>query len=301
MRKSWIMIASALIVIGLIGLIFTKFDISNKKYQSFVHEWEFSNMEMTTFSINGTSDDVSVRFVPSIDDNTHITIEGETTKEQYEQIKNTNLIAGKFILDLTGTESYYFLSFGKEEPPLSIAIATPNHTVLDQLNVTLTSGEIDLVDAVITLADLTVTSGDVNMKNSEVGATNIKATSGDIEIKDYSGILNIKTDSGDIDVNQLAGSSHLIASSGDIELEQHDQSGATLRATSGDIDVVQHKESTVTIDVTSGDVEFKLAQDFKGILNLNSNSGSIKSPEQVYSSSSHSVKIKTTSGDIKVK
>lgn len=302
MKRQWVIIASALIVVGLIGLMFSKFNISDNKNQGFQHEWEFSNMSLDHINILSDSTDISLQFVESKDDRIYINAKGKVSRDLVDKLKSATITNGEFLLDFTDNKTIEFMSFGYVEDDVMLTVALPKTNELKQLSAKMSSGDLTLSNLVTDNVDLTVTSGDIQVTNSQITHLVATSNSGEVDIEEHKGDIDIITTSGDMDINQLAGNSNLQTHSGDIELTQHEQSQATIKGKSGDVEVTQLKESYLDINVISGDVDVEIAKDFSGVLSLNSNSGSIKSPpmKSNYVLSEYFVRIKSTSGDIEV-
>lgn len=302
MKKQWVIIASALIVVGLIGLFFTKFDFSDKKNQRFEHEWEFGNISLDQLKLISDSNDISVQFVESHDDKIYVTANGHVNRDVLEKLGNINIVNGEFVLDFSGNKSFQFLSFGNREDDITIKIALPKSNVLKQLSVKMASGDIYLNHIVTENINFDVISGDIQLNNSQAEYLKASCISCDVKIGNHKGNIEIDAKSGDIEINQLAGQSNIQTISGDIELIQHDHTDATINSKSGDIEVTQLKEGRINIDVISGDVDVQIASEFAGNLSLNSISGSVSAPRIAPSEvvNEYYVVIKTISGDIEV-
>lgn len=300
MKRKWVITASALIIVGLIGLMLFKFDITDKNLIEFEHEFEFGeNMTLEDLIVLGNSSNMNINFVSGNNNKTFITIEGKEQLLVKEKIRQANLVDGKFKLDLTYKESFRIFSIGFENRILNITVSLPKGHELNQLDVDLKSGNVKVNDVIAQLGNVEVSSGRVEINNSEVNTLVINAISGNVNIKEQKGNLAVEVKSGNINIDQLSGSSEIKSTSGKIKLVQHDDQGAIISATSGNVDVTQHKASNANIEVFSGNVKLKVAEDFAGFFELKANSGNIKAPESARLSD-HLVKIKTTSGNINV-
>lgn len=173
---------------------------------------------------------------------------------------------------------------------------------LNNLYIHSTSGDIVIFDELkLDNLNLNTTSGDIDVSNSlSANEINIKSVSGDIKLdvaQGESGTLN--TTSGDIEANYLSGKYNIKTISGDIEIVEFDGS-FDISSTSGDVDINRFGINAASNAKTvSGDVEITLKDNYECRVESSTISGS----EKIRNSSDRGdvLKIKTTSGDIKVK
>lgn len=155
-----------------------------------------------------------------------------------------------------------------------IVITVPKNSTYN-LDIEGTSSDID---SSINLknVDIKVVSGDVSLKDSL--DTTIKTTSGDVTVGSANK-LSINTKSGDMSINSVNSKLDLSAISGDINISRLNiDSNSSISVTSGDILIGETNDIYIDTSVVSGDVK------------VNKNNRHAK----------YELKIKTTSGDIKV-
>lgn len=153
-----------------------------------------------------------------------------------------------------------------------------------KLDMSSTSGEVvangDIISENVQLKSV---SGDVISGKVESKNVDIETTSGDIKVSEIMmGRVNAKSVSGDIKIEKISGNADLKTTSGDINVSKFEILGdSNINSTSGDVKITPSQNSNCNIDTntTSGDV---------GVSNSNIGDGEFK------------LKIKTTSGDIKV-
>ena len=118
---------------------------------------------------------------------------------------------------------------------------TLDQKTIDTLNISLTSGDIE-IDGFSIDGSISTTSGDICVKNAEEGGTlELEATSGDITLKD-STFRRITKDQ----------------SSGETEMDHVTADSVQLEATSGDLTVRRSKIGNAELECTSGDIRLEL-------------------------------------------
>ncbi len=177
-------------------------------------------------------------------------------------------------------------------------------------------------------------SGDVEAKNID-GDVTLKSVSGDLQVEDINGELVIMSVSGDIDINNAEKIKEVVSKSGDIKINNSHIKGtiktysgeidlknasiedSDLAVFSGDIALCPHQlKGEISIKTFSGDITLNLPSDLKNDLkyirfcsqsgNLYCSDSSGKEIEgcqhiDYNPKGSSAIKIKTTSGNVKIK
>lgn len=122
------------------------------------------------------------------------------------------------------------------------------------------------------------TSSDIESELTTLNSYKINVTSGDIEL-DNAKSLTGKTTSGDVEIGKLSSYIKFQTTSGDIDIEEFTvNKDSSIKVTSGDVTIDKCTNAYVDTKVTSGDVD------------VNKNDRHAE----------YELKIKTTSGDVKV-
>ena len=173
------------------------------------------------------------------------------------------------------------------------------------------SGDIK-IDTIIENAELKTSSGDITA--DKIGNANLKTSSGDIELKEAQ-TASITTTSGDIKVNTIEESAELETTSGDITANKI--TNAKIKTSSGEIELGNVKEY-IEAETSSGDIkidDLEITKDSK--IEARSGDVTIHKTNDIYTETKTSsgdskiennnrkseitLKIETSSGDIKVK
>lgn len=185
------------------------------------------------------------------------------------------------------------------------------------LTVTTTSGDIELLNAKLSLSALgaATSSGDIELKK-EVSASDIdlSSTSGDLDLGNIkANQIKLESTSGDITCSKLEGHAKCASTSGDTEIEAASGSGS-YQTTSGELDVAYVKaDGDLTLTSQSGDVSLTLPANLEFNFEGTTGSGTISAPfrkvdtgnrhivkDVIGDNPSISVQVVTQSGDINV-
>ena len=187
------------------------------------------------------------------------------------------------------------------------------------LNLTTTSGDVDVENLSVDELTITVSSGDVEVNNVECNNISTAGESGDVELQNLKvgGAVSVARDSGDVEFNNVSCSGNLSTStdsgdvsfenvvcgglssecdSGDVELQSVLVNGAlTIEAESGDVEFSKLDALSLEITTTSGDVKGSLLSD--KIFAVRSSSGKIDVPQ---TTTGGVCKITVRSGDVEI-
>lgn len=206
-------------------------------------------------------------------------------------------------------------------------------TVMEKMQLTTVSGDIDVQWIHAENAQLTSTSGNITV-NEMRGDLIMDATSGDLTVADITGNLELSGTSGNQEVGSIQGNLDMSSTSGDLEadsvvgdMEMSTVSGwqkvrglsgeGSFSSTSGDIHVtIDVWNGNLFCESTSGSVEIALPQDSSFAFEAQSTSGGIRTSFDdelsfnkrhtsadgtVGGSSRYRIKVETTSGAIEVR
>lgn len=281
MKKRWIISASVLIIIGLIGFSFNKFDLGNVDKISFEKEWTFNAQTLKNFTIEGNSENLEVKFVESSSDMGSIELEGKFSQKVMDRITETTVSDDSFHLDLTTGFEFHLLSLDFTNTKTYITVALPNNDKLDNLNVNISSGNMKIDNILANNASISTASGNLTVNNALAQELTLKTVSGNINAQEItSSNLNANVSSGNIKLTDISG-----------EL--------TAKATSGNITISQKEIGNADVKASSGNVIFNVAKGFSGFYDLQSTSGSIKAPDSI-GTTTDKIKIRVQSGNIRV-
>lgn len=264
---SIIAVALVFIIIVLLGknTNFNGFVINGKS--KLIYENSFKE-EIKNIEVYTTSNDVKI--VENSEDEINVKVYDREENEAEVTVENGTL---KVVNKQEGTFiGFFFLSINNNP---KIVISVPKDKVYD-LTVNGTSSDIN---STLDLGNVNIStkSGDITLKNTK--NITIKSTSGDIELGSIKN-LDLKTTSGDININKVDGKLSIATTSGDIKINELNlTSNSQIKAVSGDISIGKTNDIYVDTSVVSGDVK------------IDTNNRHAK----------YELKIKTTSGDIRVR
>lgn len=172
----------------------------------------------------------------------------------------------------TGNQFCFGFCFGKEE----ITIYMPRDNKVDMVLKTV-SGDIEIASFLYSNVDAKTTSGDIKVE--EVSNVKLKSVSGDIYLEKGSSV-EVASTSGDLRLNNVLTSINAKSVSGDIRIEKLElEMDSTIHTTSGDVTIGDSNDLYIETNTLSGDI------------NISNNNR--------YANTT--LKIETTSGDIRVK
>jgi len=157
------------------------------------------------------------------------------------------------------------------------------------------SGNIDLTN-ILENIEAELSSGNLTIDEAD-GNLSITLSSGDIKLNDIAGSITSKQSSGNTTIKDIVGSLNITTSSGNIKLDSDIANNAdwSFKATSGDVDldIPNDADFNIDINVTSGNIHYG-SFNFTGEDTGRNVIGTIGD-----GNSSNTVKINTTSGDIR--
>ena len=172
-------------------------------------------------------------------------------------------------------------------------IASEMDLVLEKdLKAASTSGEITMPDVTASNVSLGRTSGYVNAETI-TGNVQIETTSGDITVQHIDGNAAFSSTSGNAKIMEGGGDRSVSTSSGDVTIDGADGLWK-IQTTSGEVRV-KGKNDNGSIDTTSGDVSLEIVE-LNGTLGINTSSGTVNMV--LMQDSAFDFSADTTSGDI---
>ena len=220
-----------------------------------------------------------------------------------------------------------FFQFSNQEKELTITL--PEGSAFDEVSIDATSATLSIPSLQAETLNLDVTSGDI-LASAEAKKVSCESTSGDAElnIKNKAEEISFSSTSGDIKINaagadefETRSTSGLISvtadnvgtfkagsTSGTIQAELGEAEKVKAESTSGNISLQIAGLQDLDIDATSGDVTAILPAEPGFTAHFDTTSGNVdyelpltrKGSAYVCGDGSASVKIDTTSGDIKI-
>ncbi|MDE7259993.1 MAG: DUF4097 domain-containing protein [Lachnospiraceae bacterium] len=170
-------------------------------------------------------------------------------------------------------------------------IETSRNETAGDINITTTSGDIT-VKQLVGETNIGSTSGYVNAETI-TGNVQIETTSGDITVQHIDGNAAFSSTSGNAKIMEGGGDRSASTSSGDVTIDGADGSWQ-VHTTSGEVRV-KGKNDNGSIDTTSGDVSLEIVE-LNGTLGINTSSGSVNMV--LMQDSAFDFSADTTSGDI---
>jgi len=281
MRKSWILAAFVLIIVGLIGMAASKFDFGNEHKVNFEKSWTFDAQALNNIAVVGDSQNIEVEFVKSNSGTGFVEMKGKADQKIVDKILNSSISNGSYQLDLTTDFEFRFLVFDFARTKIHMTVALPNNDILSTLNMASSSGNSKAYNILAKRAELSTQSGNLTVVGTQAEDLILKAGSGNLKVEGITGNLNASVGSGNIKITDVSGQ-------------------VSAKTRSGNITITQKTVGNADAETKSGNVTFNVAKGFSGFYDLRTNSGNIKSPESI-GTSTDIIKIRTTSGNIRVK
>ncbi|HIW35089.1 MAG TPA: DUF4097 domain-containing protein [Candidatus Paenibacillus intestinavium] len=300
MKKQWIATAIILIGIGIIGLAFNKFALGDNTTKNIEKSWTFDANTLNNITIIGTSNNLDVEFVQSDSDTGSIVVSGNTDKATVDQINKASIVNNNYELDLTTAFKLQFFSFNFEDSKIHITVSLPKDHVLETVYIDTNSGNLNAEHILVQQATITTKSGNLNVAAIQAKQAAVTTNSGNLKAEDLKAeTISLTTKSGNLNADNITGTLQASANSGNIKMTN--ASGhVTAESSSGNITISQSTVQGADVNASSGNVTFTVAEGFSGFYELRSNSGTIKAPDSI-GTSSDMIKINTKSGNIKVK
>lgn len=271
----WLLILLLLCLAIFLVVVMVLLLLGNKNPFTFFHlkgetkivlEEKYDIEKINKIKINTTVADI--KFLPSEEKNAKVVIYAEE-KEDVESTLEENTL--KIDSNKKNRFCFGFCFFGKEE----ILIYLPENEI-KEIEAKTVSGDIQSSISLNADMKLKSTSGDISLKNAE--DVDIHTTSGDIEVGNIKN-TSIASVSGEVNVDTIIGKMNITTTSGDIEIHQLDcQSDSEIKTVSGEVRINKLSHAYVETKSVSGDADI------------------VENDR----TAEHTLKIKTTSGDIKV-
>ena len=253
MRKFWIIVASILLVAGVVlfgvfigvnnGIDFKNLKPTNYK----TNTYEFAD-EITDIDVKIETADISI--TPSIDGKTKVVCNESEKVAHKVYVENGSL---KVTVEDNRTWIDNFLSFTKH----SITIYLPK-TEYNSIKIENVTGDVE-VSSAFTFKNISVdvTTSDVLICAKATDGIKIKSTTGDVTVLNVnSNVIEVKLTSGDVYFKNVIANDKIAINSttGDVELEGCDALDIYLKTTTGDVEASLLSGKIFDVNVTTGEV-----------------------------------------------
>jgi len=310
--KRWSFLAIALIIIGFAGMAYQGFEFGDD-LPSYNQKLTFA--ELNSLSINSDYD-VDVKFIESPDGTDYVEVRGNMEEETIDKLKNADTSTKDFTLDLKRKFRWSFMQINFQSHNQHITVALANPARLEQFAVKLGSNNGSFSELTAGNIDINATSGNIhansvdtnhftihstsgNITTTDIKAdTEIKLTSGTIKVTNLDGAATLQTTSGNIKAENVKGTADVSLKSGDINFNNFTGDGK-FNNVSGNITLKNQRSDSLDISLQSGNVRLSADPGFKGIYDLRTTSGDIKSPESP-GQTQDLIKVRATSGNIRI-
>ncbi len=276
-RRLYTAFGLILIAIGCAALFYLYSGTTSEDYR---HEWKLGPGELRELAIRSRSQGLNVEFEAAGQGADSIVMEGKAEPETVKRLSEAQIRDGRLELDLDPRESFRFFDWGSWNERHHVTVRLSDPETLEKLQLRADSGSIRLTGASAGSAELSTDSGSIRIQNYKGGRLVLKSDSGSVEAERIEAELAVSSDSGSIRVQQLTGESTLSSDSGSIQLRKADTSSAEIHSDSGSVKVY-------------------LPAAFDGFYELQSDTGSIRAPEQK-GISPEVIKVKTDTGSIRI-
>lgn len=280
MRKKLWLLSFILIAVGVIGLAFNKFDLSDNELVPVDKSWTIHSDELNELMVEGNSSDVRIEFIESDYETASITITGKLEPQVAERIQNIEVLDQILTLDLS-ENSRRLVQFNFTNPTTTIQVSMPKSDRLGKLIVSHSSGNTKVNGAKADHLILETGSGNISLVDVQANEAVIISQSGNVKAENITSKLMTTSSSGSIKVMNFSG-----------EL--------TAETKSGNVTAVQTEAGNADVTTSSGDVKFTAASNFDGFYDVRSSSGDIKVPDN-NGTLDKRITINTGSGNITVK
>ncbi|HEX3021425.1 MAG TPA: DUF4097 family beta strand repeat-containing protein [Lachnospiraceae bacterium] len=176
-----------------------------------------------------------------------------------------------------GVKENYTKTFFRIIRNVDISLYIQIPSFIDELNIKLASGDMEVRDQKLRRLSLHSASGDIELSNSAMTECFCNSCSGDISIHSCNmDVLNAKTSSGDVEIN--SGTIKVLnanSASGDVSCSSITKE-YYLKSISGDVEVTSFGDIRGSFESVSGDAEVRLNNDGNGYkVSLSTVSGDI--------------------------
>lgn len=299
-KVSWITIAIGLILIGLGGAAYYKFQFAEPLVEH-SQTWTFGEGELRELVVVGDAKSLDIRFVPSTDGKNTVKLDGKEEKEVISRLSDVKLEGGKLELNLNPKFKWFNMNFdfnfGSRKQSIVVALGDTDR--LNTVTVKSDSGSVSVDGPKAQTVKISSDSGSLRASNIQAGTLELKSDSGSVKL---SGIqaeqATVKTDSGSIQADGIKAEATVSSDSGSIKLAAL-TGAAKIKSDSGSVRLQKQDTSSVDIKTDSGSVRVEVPASFAGYYDLRSGSGSIHSPDSP-GQTQDVVKVRTDSGSIRV-
>ncbi|RRJ62491.1 hypothetical protein EHV15_05620 [Paenibacillus oralis] len=315
--KKWTLVGLFLIVVGLAGMAYQRFDFG-EKLPAYQQKWTFGEGELENLHIEGDYD-VDLEFIDSPDGASYIEASGNMKQEAIDKIKSAALSGQTLKLEFQDPWDWSFFSINFQSTKQHITVALAKDSGLKEISyksgdgngsftglkaenieLSVSSGTIRADAIQAENLKLTTSDGNITAERVQVqGSAEIKLTSGNIKIDELQGALTAKATSGNITASGVKGPVEASLSSGNIKFTDFTGNGK-FKATSGNVTLENQRSDSLDIAVQSGNVKLSADPQFRGVYDLKTRSGSITAPESPQQTVDI-VKVRATSGDIRIR
>lgn len=315
-RRSWTLIATLFIILGISGMIYQGFGFEEEQ-PSYTQKWTFGDNELQALSINSDYH-VEFEFINSPDGTNYVEASGNLPQKSFDYLTNTKIADRSLALQFKEEHVIRFLSFNFQSSTqhVTVALADPEQA-LNQIAVDLNSNngkfkalrakEISLEASSgnmdgreITADHLQVRAHSGRISLEQVAAdTELRVTSGNVDFDQFNGSLSVKMTSGDFSAQNLEGDIEATMTSGNLRVSDWTGNGA-FKSTSGNITIKDQRSDSLDIGIHSGNVSVSADPGFKGTYDLGTTSGNIDAPDSP-GVTDDIIKVRSTSGNIKIR
>ncbi len=312
---TWIIIASALIVAGLV-VFAAAFAIGGADFKGLT----LQKYETNTYEIDENFENIYIKTIVS--DITFIPWEDEVCKVVINENVKLNYSArvenGALIIDYVDTREWFdyinffnfetgsvklYIPMGEYED-LEIKTSTgdvriPRDFTFDSIKINGSTGDVECMASSTALTEIKLSTGDIEIKNASFGALSLTVSTGEIEAEGImcTGKFYLKVDTGEAELDEInCGSFISEGTTGEIDLSRVVASGNfDIKRSTGDIRLTKCDASELYIETNTGDVTGSLLSE--KIFITDSSTGSVKVPKSV---NGGRCEIKTSTGNIRI-
>lgn len=276
--KKYVTLAILLMIVGVAGMAAQKFAFGDD-LPSYSKKWTFQEGGLKQLVVN-SEHYIETEFIQSNDGSNYVEISGNMQQDSIDKIKQVSLNGNKLELDLSQKFQFQFfsLNFQSTRQHMTIALSNPADLASIQYNLESSGGD---------------------FKGLQADKVNISSTSGNIDLGSIkTRDLKVSVESGNINAETIQADVEMSAQSGNIKVE-HLEGNGRIKIESGNIQIAEQNSTQLDLSAESGNITVNANPDFKGFYDAKADSGDVNVPDSPRTSKDL-IKARTESGNITI-
>ena len=259
-----------------------------------------STAEVKTYMIDQPYNNIHIE-VDTADIHVYLSDNNENKIVYIENKKiniETKVIDGVLTVNQLDNRKFYDMLFDFTRFEINLYLS---QTSIDQLNITMTTGDIEIDKGfILNNVNITGSTGDIELKSNISNTLNIQNSTGDIEIENVvvDGELIIESRTGSIELDKVnCNTLKIVSNTGNTTLEDVIVEGDfNMEGSTGDLELNGFDAHNIYVTLSTGNVKGTIITE--KIFNVRSNTGRVDTPETY---NGGICKITVSTGDIIIK